>query len=525
MQSPHRHNKPLVLIILDGWGYRTDPTHNAIVNAHTPTWDHLWENYPHSLLSASNKDVGLPAGQMGNSEVGHLHMGAGRIVMQDLNKINNSIEKKEFSSNKTLTHLLQKVRQTGSALHLIGLLSPGGVHSHIKHIEAAVSLAAQQGIERCFIHAILDGRDTPPQSAINDVQQFEHAIAPLNCGKIVSLIGRYYAMDRDKRWQRTKLAYDLFTQAQTDTQRHASSTLEALSTAYANGETDEFVKPTLIGKTPQDIKTSRIRDNDAVLFMNFRADRSRQLTRAFIYDNFEGFERTLKPRLNEFVTLTEYAKEFPVTSAFPAQPVSNNFGEYIAKQGLKQLRLAETEKYAHVTFFFNGGTEAPYPNEDRLMIPSPQVSTYDKQPEMSALELTEQLTQAITADKYDVIICNYANADMVGHTGNFKATIKAVETIDQCLAKVKVAIQAAEGELIITADHGNAELMYNDKNQHLHTAHTSEPVPCLYVGNRASAAKENGVLYDIAPTLLHLLGLKQPQEMKGTHLFQLPKAQ
>jgi len=516
-------SKPLLLIILDGWGHRDEKDHNAIAQASTPTWDHLWANHPHTLLSADAAHVGLPQGQMGNSEVGHLHMGAGRNIMQDLKRINQSIEKKEFFENKALWETARHVAENGAALHLVGLLSAGGVHSHSDHFKAAIKLAAQAGVKHCFIHAILDGRDTPPQEAISSIKAFESAISDMGCGQIVSLIGRYFAMDRDQRWERTEKAYHLFTKGLASHTAHTAT--EGIAQAYQRGENDEFIQATRIAPEAEDpnSRPAHFIDGDAAFLMNFRADRLRQLTQALSLKTFTGFKRILPlPALTHCVTLTTYADNLPTQIAYPQAPIRNTFGEYIAACGLHQLRLAETEKYAHVTFFFNGGAEPPFQHETRQLIASPKVATYDLQPEMSAYPLTDALTEAIASQQQDVIICNYANADMVGHSGNFEATLKAVETIDACLARVLASLKKHSGSALITADHGNAELMYNTQNQQPHTAHTEQPVPCIYVDYSDAhfvPTTSQGKLYDIAPTLLHLLNLKQPSEMTGKILF------
>lgn len=507
MQTTHR---PVTLIILDGWGYSADTSHNAIAAARTPTWNMLWHDYPHTLLSGSGLAVGLPQGQMGNSEVGHLTMGAGRTVYQEFTRIEQAIEEGAFFQNNVLCHAIEQVRAQGKALHILGLLSPGGVHSHEKHILAMLELAAQQQVEQIFIHAFLDGRDTPPQSALASLQLIENACKKLGRGRIASVIGRYYAMDRDKRWDRVQRAYELLTEAKAD--YHAATASEALQMAYARGETDEFVQATVIQNASQSAVT--INDGDAVIFMNFRADRARELTHAFIDKNFNGFSRHKIPKLADFISLTHYAADLATHVAFPPQPLTNVLGEYVAKSGLKQLRIAETEKYAHVTFFFNGGIETQFPGEDRILVPSPKVATYDLQPQMSALEVTDKLVAAIHGQKYALIVCNFANADMVGHSGDFNAAVKAVETIDICLNKIITALQEVGGEAVITADHGNAECMYDEQTQQPHTAHTNEPVPFVYVGRNAKINETlQGTLANIAPTLLYLLGLPKPAEM------------
>lgn len=506
-------HSPLVLIILDGWGYNEESQYNAIKKAATPFWDQLWQQSPHTLAVASGSAVGLPEGQMGNSEVGHLHMGAGRQVLQDLTRVDLAIQSGEFNQNPVLNHLLDDLLQQDKALHILGLLSPGGVHSHEQHIAAAIKLAAAKGLKKIYLHPFLDGRDTPPKSAQASIVAMEALFQSLGVGCIASLVGRYYAMDRDRRWERTARAYDLLTQNKADF--HAQSASLALEQAYARGESDEFVQPTVI------VPEGKIAEGDAVLFMNFRADRARQLTHALLDENFDGFEREVKPTLSHLVTLTEYAADLASEIVFPPMSVHNNIGECVANKRYKQLRIAETEKYAHVTFFFNGGEEKTYAGEDRLLVPSPKVATYDLQPEMSAFALTSQLVEAIESRQYALIVCNFANPDMVGHTGDMAATVSAIETIDHCLMHIVSALKAIGGEALITADHGNAECMFNPKTHQPHTAHTTNLVPVIYVGRLAVATTQEGVLYDIAPTVLELMGIEKPAEMTGKALFKL----
>lgn len=508
---------PMVLIILDGWGYRESEKYNAISAAKKPHWDKIWQTYPHTLIDGSGHAVGLPDGQMGNSEVGHLNMGAGRVVRQDFTRVENSINNGEFFKNSVFISAIQKAIHTNKAIHIMGLLSPGGVHSHEQHIFALLKLAVDQGAQQIYLHAFLDGRDTPPQSALTSINQLTALCNQYGKGTIASISGRYYAMDRDKRWERTQIAYDLLTSG--ITQYHAQNAAEALSQAYERGETDEFVKPTAIHLTNE--KPIIINDDDVVIFMNYRADRARQLTRAFTESQFQGFPRKKWPKLAEFVSLTQYAVDINTTIAFPPEELMHVLGEYISELGLKQLRIAETEKYAHVTFFFNGGIEQAYSGEDRILVPSSKVATYDLHPEMSAPELTDKLVEAITSKKYDLIICNYANPDMVGHTGNFEATVHAIETIDNALGKIMQAVNEAGSEMIITADHGNAECMFDEQTNQPHTAHTNELVPCIYIGRPAKVANSGGTLSDIAPTILYCMGLPQPKEMTGISLFYL----
>jgi 2,3-bisphosphoglycerate-independent phosphoglycerate mutase len=519
---PVKH-RPIVLIVLDGWGHLDDPKYNAIAAAKTPVWDQLWRNYPHALAQGSGLAVGLPKGQMGNSEVGHLHMGAGRQVLQDLTRIDQAIAEGEFFKNKVFLETFDSAIKKNKAVHVMSLLSPGGVHSHINHLQALVKMAAHCGVKKLYIHAFLDGRDTPPKSALNSLIALEKTLEALKKsggnfdGRIISIIGRYYAMDRDRRWERTQQAYDLLTLAKANC--YAVSAQEALGMAYDRGETDEFVQPTYIG--PKNQTPIKIEDGDAVIFMNFRADRAKQLSYAFTDPNFQGFVRQAWPALSIFVSLTEYANDIPSKIAFPPTPLKNIFGEYISKLGLRQLRIAETEKYAHVTFFFDGGKDKVFSGEDRKLIASPKVATYDLKPEMSAYELTEALVKAINRREYDFIICNFANPDMVGHTGNFEATVKAIEVVDNCLNLIIESLYEVGGEALITADHGNAECMYDPQTGQAHTAHTTNLVPVIYIGRDAEPSTQEGTLYDIAPTLLYLLNVKAPQEMTGKSLFKL----
>jgi 2,3-bisphosphoglycerate-independent phosphoglycerate mutase len=507
--------KPVALIILDGWGYSENPESNAIAAADKPVWDRLWQDYPHSLVRTSGAAVGLPGDQMGNSEVGHLNLGAGRVVYQEFTRVSRSIKTGSFFTNATLTDAVDLAIETGKAVHILGLLSPGGVHSHEAHIHAMVQLARERGASKVYLHAFLDGRDTPPRSAAASIQAMEDKFRELGGGRFVSMIGRYYAMDRDHRWPRIQAAYDLITLARAEFE--APDAITGLEMAYARDEGDEFVKATCI--VPPNSRPVRVEDGDVLIFMNYRSDRARQITRPFIEDDFSGFERYARPRLGRFVSLTEYASEFVVPVAFPAERLHNVFGEFAARLGLRQLRVAETEKYAHVTFFLNGGVEEPFEGEDRILVPSPLVATYDLKPEMSAPEVTDRLVEAIGTGKYDVIICNYANPDMVGHTGKFDAAVQAIEAVDHCLGRVVQAAQAVGMELLITADHGNAEKMRGRETGQPHTAHTSNPVPLVYVGR--SARLDDGVLADVVPTLIEIMGLEQPAEMSGRSLLDL----
>jgi 2,3-bisphosphoglycerate-independent phosphoglycerate mutase len=508
------NKKPMVLVILDGYGHREERQDNAILNARTPVMDRLWQQQPHQLIAASGLDVGLPDGQMGNSEVGHVNLGAGRIVYQDLTRLDKSIADGDFFSNPTLSAAVDKAVQAGKAVHIMGLLSPGGVHSHEEHILAMIRLAAQRGANMIYLHAFLDGRDTPPRSAEAALRRCSDAFAELGTGRIASVVGRYYAMDRDNRWERVQLAYDLLAEAKGE--YAADGAVAALQAAYQRGENDEFVKPTVIRAAGE--ADAALQDGDALIFMNFRADRARQITRAFVNADFDGFTRAKVVKLGDFVMLTEYAADIDTACAYPPASLVNTFGEWLMKHDKTQLRISETEKYAHVTFFYNGGVEAPFKGEDRVLINSPKVATYDLQPEMSAAQLTDKLLSAIRSGKYDAIICNYPNGDMVGHTGVYEAAIRAVETLDACIAQVVEAVRAADGQLLITADHGNAEQMRDPATGQAHTAHTSLPVPLIYVGKPAVAVG-GGKLSDIAPTMLTLMGMEIPKEMTGKPLF------
>jgi 2,3-bisphosphoglycerate-independent phosphoglycerate mutase len=508
--------KPLVLIILDGWGHGPEGRCNAISAARKPVWDRLWAECPHTLVHSSGVDVGLPDAHMGNSEVGHLNMGAGRVIYQELTRISRAVETGEFYTNPVLTGAVDQAVTAGKAVHILGLLSPGGVHSHESHIQSMMKLAVQRGAGAVYLHVFLDGRDTAPTSAAGSIAATEQVLSDIGGGRIASVIGRYYAMDRDHRWPRIKAAYDLICDGKAA--YTATSAREALDMAYARGETDEFVQGTAI--VPPGAAPVTVNDGDTVIFMNFRSDRARQITRAFIEPVFDGFPRERWPRLGTFVTLTEYHKDFHVPVAFPAERLRNVFGQYISEHGLRQLRIAETEKYAHVTFFFNGGEERPFPGEDRVLVPSPtDIPTYDLKPEMSAPEVTDRLVDAIEHGGYDVIICNYANTDMVGHSGRFDAVVKAIEAVDQCLGRVVTAMRKVGGELVITADHGNAEMMCVDGG-HIHTAHTNNPVPLIYMG-RPARLRAGGRLSDVSPTLLYLMGMDKPQEMTGSSLVTL----
>lgn len=501
-----------MLIILDGFGYREACDHNAICQARKPHWDEMWKTSPHTTIDASEKWVGLPKDQMGNSEVGHMNIGAGRVIYQDYTRIEAAIESGEFFENPVLAEAVARGRD--SALHLLGLLSPGGVHSHESQIHAMLDMAARGGARDVYLHVFLDGRDTPPKSAEASLAALQAKCDALKVGRIATVCGRYYAMDRDNRWERVEPAYDLITQGKAAFM--AATAIDGLRAAYARGETDEFVKATAI--VPPGASPVHMKDGDAVIFMNFRADRAREMTRALTDPGFSGFKRAHVPRLGYFCTLTGYGKEFIQPAAFTPQTIANGFGEYLSQQGLKQLRIAETEKYAHVTYFFNGGVETPYPGEDRILVPSPKVATYDLKPEMSAYDVTDKLVAAIRSGHYDAIVCNYANGDMVGHTGNLQAATRAIEVLDECLGKVVAAMRDTGGEVLITSDHGNAETMLDPQTRQPHTAHTLNLVPLLYIGRKSQLA-DSGALQDVAPTLLAMMGLPQPQEMSGRSLI------
>ena len=474
---------PVCLLILDGFGYREELKDNAIGQAKKPNWDALWKQFPHTLINASEHYVGLPDGQMGNSEVGHLNIGAGRVVFQDFERINNSIATGEFYELPELKQALLNLKSSNKALHIFGLLSDGGVHSHQDHIHAMIKMAAKLGLSKVYVHAFLDGRDTPPISAAPFIDALEAQCQQLGVGKIASISGRFYGMDRDKRWPRVEAAYTLFTEGVGEFT--AETAAAGLQDAYARGENDEFVKTTAIRKAGD--APVHLEDGDCVVFMNFRSDRARQLTHALLAEEFDGFHRRHVPKLANYFTLTMYDKnETKATVIFPPQEVRNTFGEYLSNLGLTQLRIAETEKYPHVTFFFNGGEEKVFAGEDRILVPSPKVETYDLQPEMSAFEVTDKLEEAILSKKYNAIICNYANCDMVGHSGNLNAAIMAVETLDTCIGRVVNAMQSIGGEVLITADHGNAEQMFDAENNQPHTQHTTNLVPLLYIGRNGA---------------------------------------
>ncbi|QIV96300.1 phosphoglycerate mutase [Allofrancisella inopinata] len=507
-----------LLVILDGWGYSENDYFNAIRNANTPTWDSIWQNFPKTLINASSLDVGLPRGQMGNSEVGHVNIGSGRIVYQELTKIDKAIEENTFGKNQAICEAIENVLKNSSNLHILGLLSEGGVHSHQEHIFEMIKIAKQKGVKRVFLHAFLDGRDTPPRSAKESIEKADKLLSSLGLGYIASVSGRYYAMDRDNRWDRVEKAYNTIVNA--DSEYICDSAIEALEQSYMRDQSDEFVIPTSIKKNDELVT---IEENDSVIFMNFRADRARELSHAFVDNEFTSFERDRLLKIN-FTTLTEYDSKLKCNVAFPPEQPVNTLGEVLAKNHRTQLRIAETEKYPHVTFFFNGGKEDEFEGENRILIPSPKIPTYDLQPEMSAPEVTNKLVDAINSGKYDCIVCNYANSDMVGHTGNYEATIQAIEYLDKCLTRLKDVILDTNGNMFITADHGNADMMVNPETHKPHTAHTTNLVPFVYVGHKeATLDIENGKLSDIAPTILEAMGIPQPSEMTGKAIFKFKK--
>ena len=506
--------KPILLLILDGWGHAEPAPDNAISQAQCPNWRRISTRWPSTLIRTDGLNVGLPDGQMGNSEVGHMNLGAGRIVYQDLTRVDAAIADGSFAHNPVLSAAVRAVSASGRTLHVLGLLSPGGVHSHEAHILALIEMAANAGA-RTAVHAFLDGRDMPPRSAAASLQALTATCARLPSAQIASIGGRYFGMDRDKRWDRVERAWDAIVDARAAFDAADAST--ALETAYARGENDEFVQPTTIAGG------CRIEDGDVIIFMNFRADRARQITQAFVRPDFAGFARARVPKLADFVSLTEYSADLPTTVAFPPQSMAHALPELLAEAGLTQLRIAETEKFAHVTFFFNGGRENPYPGEERILVPSPRVATYDLQPQMSCPEVTTRLVDAISARRYDFIVCNIANPDMVGHTGILAAAIAAVEAVDTALGALEAAILAAGGEILITADHGNLEDMWDEQSGQANTQHSLNPVPLVYVGRPASL-RAGGALRDIAPTVLALMGLPQPAEMTGRSLIELAGA-
>ena len=515
---------PLLLVVLDGWGYSEGTVYNAIHSAHTPTWDRLWARCPHALIAASGTEVGLPAWQMGNSEVGHMHIGAGRLLDQEFTRISRTIEEGSFYNNALLCQRLAALAERDAALHVLGLMSTGGVHGHEDHMLALVRMAARHGVKRVYLHAFMDGRDTLPRCAEESIQQALAVCGELGTGRLASLVGRYYAMDRNCNWERTRQAYELI--AHGCARYQCTDPLLAIQQAYDRGECDEFLKATAIHEAGRPVTVC---PGDLLVCTNFRADRVRQLTRAFTEHNFSGFDRGAALAADSFITFTRYDQQYTLPTVYPHETPVDSFGECVSRAGLRQLRIAETEKYAHVTFFFNGGEERVYAGEERILVPSPSVPTYDQCPEMSAHAVTDKLTQAIRTRNYHAIICNFANADMVGHTGDFQATIKAVQVLDDCLSGIVAACRDCGYDLVITADHGNAEQLasYINEKQPVqpHKAHTINPVPFVYCGRDAVMQHTtDGSLRDVAPTLLYLMGLPVPTVMTGQCLVRLSSA-
>lgn len=504
--------KPTALIIMDGWGQGNSKVGNAVELANTPNYDALINKYPHTLIAASGLDVGLPDGQMGNSEVGHLNIGAGRVIYQELTRITKSIKDGDFFTNSELVSAMAHAKKHGTKLHTWGLLSDGGVHSHIDHLKALIQMAKDQGVENIYVHGFMDGRDTSPTSGISYVRELESFMAEINYGTIASISGRYYSMDRDKRWERIKKSYDMLVYGVGE---KASSATEVFEKSYVEGVTDEFILPTVMVKNGEPIAT--VTENDAIIFFNFRPDRAREITRAMVDVEFDGFERTYFS--TKYVGFTQYDKTIEnIEIAYKQQSIDNTLGQYLAKLGKKQLRIAETEKYAHVTFFFNGGVEAPNEGEDRVLINSPKVATYDLKPEMSAYEMTDRLLSELDRDFYDLIIINYANPDMVGHTGIIEAAVKAVETVDECVGRIVKKLEEKGGSFIITADHGNAEQMLTDSGEPM-TAHSTNKVPCIVGGAGDVRLSDEGKLCDLTPTLLDMMQLSVPKEMTGVSII------
>ncbi len=510
--------RPVLLAILDGWGMGEETQTNAVFMAKTPNMDRWLQEYPATKLLAHNGAVGLPEGQMGNSEVGHLNIGAGRVVYQDFTRINKAVAEGALAENEILVKTIAKVSANRSALHFMGLVSDGGVHSHLDHLLALVAIAAKKGVEKIFIHAFMDGRDTPPSSGVTFMTMLVQGLAKIGVGEVATISGRYYAMDRDNRWDRVKVAWDALVAGQGFV--GPKDPVAAIKAAYQRQETDEFIKPIVLHADEKPVAT--VNDDDAVLFFNFRADRARELTRAFTLPGFDGFDVGNRPRLSEYVMMTRYDKVFELPCLFPPLELTHILGEEVSAAGLKQLRIAETEKYAHVTFFFNGGREQPYPGEDRVLIPSPrEVATYDEKPAMSAVEVTDALLAKLNSGLYDLVILNFANADMVGHTGIVSAAIAACETVDSCLGRLVAKVQELSGTVLVTADHGNSDIMYDAEAKEPYTAHTLNPVPFILINDELKGIKlhSGGALKDIAPTILRLLDLDIPGEMGGECLF------
>ena len=514
MKQPHGSRNPLTLVVLDGWGLRSTLDHNAIALAKTPTYDNLLESFPHTSLITSGEAVGLPMGQMGNSEVGHMNLGAGRVVYQDLTRIDTSIREGEFFKNSTLSDAMDRCIDRQRSLHLIGLVSDGGVHSHENHLYALLKMAKKRRIPQVFVHVITDGRDTPPLGGRDYVGQLEQLMSTLGTGRIATVIGRYFAMDRDNRWERTQIAYDAITRG---LGKQGMSAIKLIEASYESGTADEFIMPSVMMEQDGE-PVGPLRQEDSVVFFNFRADRARQLTQAIAFKGFNQFDRIMHPQVH-MATMTSYDANYGLKVAFEPQAFSSTLGEVLGKLGLTNLRLAETEKYAHVTYFFNCGEERPQPGEERVLVPSPKVATYDLQPEMSAKNITLKLTNDIKTRAHDVTICNFANADMVGHTGKLDAAILAVQTLDRCLTDIVKTAISVGGSVLVTADHGNAEQMWNEEKSCPHTAHTDNPVPLILIGQTPKGeGLRNGSLRDVAPTLLGILGIKPPEAMTGRDL-------
>ncbi|MEW5806576.1 MAG: 2,3-bisphosphoglycerate-independent phosphoglycerate mutase [Acidobacteriota bacterium] len=514
---------PVALIVLDGWGYRESREGNAVANCNPENFNALFQNYPHTFLETSGESVGLPEGQIGNSEVGHLCLGAGRVVRQELSRINHSIKTGAFQKIDILNRVMDETKD--GSLHFLGLLSSGGVHSHIDHLKSLLKMACRKNMKKIFVHAFLDGRDTPPKSAIEYVKEIESTIARFGCGRISTIMGRYYAMDRDNRWDRVEKAHRAMTEGEGFWFRSA---VEAVEAGYSRGETDEFLKPSVIKEHTPASPASKsaadglISDGDSLIFFNFRADRAREITRAFTEKDFKQFQRNRSPRLSHYLCFTMYDRKFDLPIVFPTEFPRNTFGEIVSNLKLPQLRIAETEKYAHVTFFFNGGRELVFDLEERILVPSPRVPTYDMKPEMSAIEVTEEVLKRTKEGKDRVIILNYANADMVGHTGVYEAAMKACKIVDECVGRVVRDILSKGGTSFITADHGNSEQMIDELTCQPHTAHTLNPVPAILVSekHRGRTLKGPGILADVIPTLLDIMGIEKPPEMDGTSLLQ-----
>ncbi|MBI4733768.1 MAG: 2,3-bisphosphoglycerate-independent phosphoglycerate mutase [Rubrobacteridae bacterium] len=508
--------KPVVLCVMDGWGINPDIEGNAIKAAKTPNLDRYEIEFSKTEISASGESVGLPDGQMGNSEVGHLNLGAGRVVYQEITRISKAIREKSFFNNKILNNAMQEAKKRNTSVHLMGLLSDGGVHSHMDHLFALIDMAKNNGVESLYIHAFLDGRDVPPQSALTYFKQLEDKLNEAGIGRVATVTGRYYAMDRDNRWDRVEKAYYAMVKGKG---REAFSSVQAVEQSYAADVVDEFVEPTIIVDENTKKPLAQIGSNDTLIFFNFRADRAREITRAFIEESFDGFDRGNDPARPHFVCLTQYDAMFKVDVAYPPQELNNILADIISNHGLKQLHTAETEKYAHVTFFFNGGREEPAVGEERVLIPSPKVATYDLKPEMSAYEVADVVVKAINSETFDFIVVNFANGDMVGHTGVFDAAVKAVEVVDECVGRVVEMVRSKGGVIFITSDHGNADKMVDYKHHQPFTAHTTNKVPFYAILEDKVVLREGGILADVAPTILDVMQIEKPKEMTGTSLI------